>query len=293
MIGIMCDSANDISTTHLEKYGIKVAPIRIILGDKEYRDGDEGCLEAVQAYIKDHYAKTTQASFEDVKRLMLEFIAEGCNEIIGLTMSNQVSGTFNVFQLVAKEIMEANEGVRVEVIDTLSVSMGAGLLTIKAAQLRDMGKSVDEIVKQIKGTVTKHSRIMFVLPTMKYLVRGGRIGRVAGTLVDVMNIKPIVGIDENGVIYTHMKARGIDRATKKMIKEIQTEVDKRHVEALAIVYTGKMEATLNNVNLIRETFKDRIDAIYFNEINATLWSFSGAGLVGVSILTAYEGERND
>src|SRR6056297_92047 len=285
MIGIICDSANDISKDNVQKYAIKVAPIRIIIEGKEYRDGDEGCLEAVQEYIKDHFAKTTQVDFQDVKRLMNELIEEGCNEIIGLTMSNQVSGTINVFRLAAKEIMTEHDNVRVEVIDTLSVSMGAGILTLKAARLRDEGKSFDEIVKQIRAMVTTHSRIMFVVPTMKYLIRGGRIGKVAGTIVEVLNIKPIVAINEEGVIYTLMKARGIDKATKKMIQEIQHEVDKGHVEALAIVYTGSMESTMNNVKKIKDAFQGKINTIYLNEINATLWTYAGIGLVGVAIMT--------
>jgi DegV family protein with EDD domain len=289
MIGIICDSANDISKENLEKHGIKVAPIRIIIENKEFRDGDEGCLEAVKEYIKDHFVKTTQTAFQDVKDLMKGFIEAGCNEIIGLTMSNQVSGTNNVFQLAAKDIMAENEGVSVEVIDTLSVSMGSGLLTIKAAQLRDEGKAFDDIVRQMKSMVKNNSRIMFVLPTMKYLIMGGRIGKVVGTIVEVLNIKPIVAINEEGIIYTHSKARGIDKATKKMIKEIQNEVDRRKVESLAIVYTGKMPSTMKNVDTIREIFKDKIDTIYFNEINATLWTYAGIGLVGVSILTEYEG----
>jgi len=285
MIGIICDSANDISKDNIQRYSIKVAPIRIIIEGKEYRDGEEGCLEAVKEYIKDHFAKTTQAAFQDVKKLMNELIEEGCNEIIGLTMSNQVSGTNNVFQLVAKEIMTENDDVRIEVIDTLSVSMGAGILTLKAVSLRDEGKSFDEIVKQIRAMVTTHSRIMFVLPTMKYLIRGGRIGKVAGTIVEVLNIKPIVAINEEGVIYTLMKARGIDKATKKMIQEIQHEVDKGHVEALAIVYTGSMESTMNNVKKIKDAFQGKINTIYLNEINATLWTYAGIGLVGVAIMT--------
>lgn len=288
MIGIICDSANDISKDNVQRYAIKVAPIRIIIEGKEYRDGEEGCLEAVKEYIKDHFAKTTQTAFQDVKKLMNELIEEGCNEIIGLTMSNQVSGTNNVFQLVAKEIMTENDDVRIEVIDTLSVSMGAGILTLKAAGLRDEGHSFDEIVKQIRAMVTKHSRIMFVLPTMKYLIRGGRIGKVAGTIVEVLNVKPIVAITEEGVIYTLMKARGIDKATKKMIQEIQHEVDKGHVEALAIVYTGSMESTMNNVKRIKDAFEGKINTIYSNEINATLWTYAGIGLVGVAIMTEYK-----
>jgi len=292
MIGIICDSANDISKDNVQKYAIKIAPIRIIIEGKEYRDGDEGCLEAVQEYIKDHFAKTTQADFQDVKKLMNELIEEGCNEIIGLTMANQVSGTVNVFRLAAKEIMTENDQVRIEVIDTLSVSMGAGILTLKAARLRDEGKSFDEIVKQIRAMVTTHSRIMFVLPTMKYLIRGGRIGKVAGTIVEVLNIKPIVAINEEGVIYTLMKARGIDKATKKMIQEIQHEVDKGHVEALAIVYTGSMESTMNNVKMIKDTFEGKINIIYSNEINATLWTYAGIGLVGVAIMTEWKNNKS-
>ena len=288
MIGIICDSANDISKDNLQKYSIKVAPIRIIIEGTEYRDGEEGCLEAVKEYIKEHFAKTTQVAFQDVKKLINELIEEGCHEIIGLTMSNQVSGTNNVFQLVAKEIMKENQDVRIEVIDTLSVSMGAGILTLKAARLREEGKSFDEIVKQIRAMVTTHSRIMFVLPTMKYLIQGGRIGKVAGTIVEVLNIKPIVAINEEGVIYTLMKARGIDKATKKMIQEIQDEVDKGHVEALAIVYTGSMKSTMNNVEKIQAAFKDKINIIYSNEINATLWTYAGIGLVGVAILKKFE-----
>jgi fatty acid-binding protein DegV len=81
-----------------------------------------------------------------------------------------------------------------------------------------------------------------------------------------------------------MKARGIDKATKKMIQEIQHEVDKGHVEALAIVYTGSMKSTLNNVEKIQVAFEDKIKTIYSNEINATLWTYAGIGLVGVAIL---------
>lgn len=287
IIGIICDSANDISKEFIDKYNIKVAPIHIKIGDEEFRDGDKGCMEKLREYMKHSYAQTTQASFHDVKNLMNELINQGCKEIIGLTMSNQVSGTNNVFQLVSKELMKENEDVRIEIIDTLNISMGAGVLTLKAAQLRDVGKNFDEITEQIRSMVSRNSRIMFVVPTLKYLVRGGRIGKITGSIVEALNIKPVASINKEGIIYTYLKARGINNAVKKMIKEIEAEVDKGNIEALAIAYSGNMENTMKNVEKIRNSFKDTINTIYVGEINATLWCYAGIGLVGVAILTKY------
>src|SRR6056297_2175106 len=139
MIGIVCDTGTDVPDEVKHKAYVQVVKLKVLLGDEVIKDREEGNTERIIEFMKSGFPKTSLPSFHEVKEKFQNLIDQGINDIIALNLSSELSGTHNVFRLVAEDLLKENDSLRIEVMDTLSVSIGSGVLIAKTSEMIDEG----------------------------------------------------------------------------------------------------------------------------------------------------------
>lgn len=218
---IVTDSTADIPFEMVQEYGITVVPMQVLFGDESFLEGVN--LTAEQFYarlLRTHEMPTTTqtspSKYAEVYRSLLMERSEA--PIISIHISSGMSGTYQS-ALLGKAMLEEELGrsLDITVIDSLSASYGFGLQVVAAARLGVSGASVQDIVEEIER-LRKARHLYFLVDTMEYLQKGGRVGRAAALLGNLLNIKPILSVDEEGVIYAVDKARGRKKAVNRIIE---------------------------------------------------------------------------
>ncbi len=285
MIGVICDSGTDLPEEILKDPRLKMVPLKVILGDKEYKDVLEIGEEEVLSYMEDDFPKTSLPSQNDVKSAMLKMIDDGFDEIVGVNISSALSGTHNVFRMASESVKKEFPAVKIELIDSLNISIGSGFLAYKALQLIDAGKKFEDMMETLKSSIKK-SKLFYSIPTLKFLKAGGRIGRVSATLGEILNLKPVISVGDDGIYYTVAKGRGMQRAVDKMIQEALGFAQGKEVEVVGVYRTGDEEKTMELVNKIMGKVKTlKAPKILTGKVTASLLVHVGRGLVGLGILT--------
>ena len=187
MIKVVADSTCDLSQELIEKYNIQIAPLHIVLGEKEFKDGEEISPDEIYAWADEHEdtPKTSAIGFEDVMDIMKPLVGTK-DEMVVFTISGKKSTTVNVFRMVAEELEVEDQ---VSVIDSENLSTGIGLMVIKAAAMVQEGKNRVEICQAVEE-MKKKVKSSFVVDTLTYLHRGGRCSSVAALMGGVLKLHP-------------------------------------------------------------------------------------------------------
>lgn len=277
-IAIVADTTCDLPRKLLDQYNIKMMPLRVIFKDGEFRDRSEITPKELYDRIETEIPTTSLPSIVDINNLFSELKADGYTNVIVVTLSSKVSGTYNLAALAAHEF----EGLDIEVIDSKAVSIFYGLMVLEGA--RNLGlEDVDLIIEKMKK-VRDGVKGCHLLDTLKYLKKGGRIGKVQGTVAEMLNIKPIIGIDSEGVYKTVGKVRGRKKAIREMISMARSQfLDKKF--KLAIVHGNVEKDAEFMVNKIKEI--GQVDEVIVTELCAVSGVHTGPGIVGY---VAYEVE---
>lgn len=271
-IVLITDSASDISKEDTEKYNIKMLRFGIILDNKVYKDGVEITSKEVYERIKDTIISTSVPTLEEIRLLYEELKSEGYTHAIFIPISSGLSSIANMINLQSKEIKEINTYI----FNSKSISMGEGVQVIECAKLIKQGKTFDEIVQMLPQIRSKVS-LYFIVPTLDYLIRGGRIGRVTGKVGQTFNIKPVISVGDDGKYYTVANTRGWEAATSKMI----SIGDKLLDEHPSMVYI-RHAANEKDATYLFDHFKTHPNtkSASLGEISALAGVHSGPGLIG-------------
>lgn len=213
-IAIVTDSTSDLTQEWIKKYDIHILPLQVIYANQIYRDKVEISAEQVLNDMEREVPKTSLPLTADVIKLFDKLKEDGYTHMIGIFISSGLSGTYNMIRNIAADYESFFVS---EIIDSRTLSWGMGFGILAAAEEREKSGDFEQMVKAAKEAMT-NTRALFVIPTLYYLKKGGRMGRVEGTVGDLLDIKPIVGIDQggDGKYFTIKKVRG----KKKSIQAI-------------------------------------------------------------------------
>lgn len=202
-VRIIADSTCDLSKEIIDKYGITIVPLCIVLDEKSYFDGEEISPEEIYAWSNQHKTtpKTAAVPFDRVQAAYKDAVDAG-EDVIFFGISSEMSTTCNVARIVAED-----EGYnRVFVIDSRNLSTGIGLQIIRAAELATEGKSAEEIVAEIEGA-RGLVRASFVVDTLTFLARGGRCSSVTALMANTLKLHPQIVV-KDGKMGVTKKYRG-------------------------------------------------------------------------------------
>ena len=281
---ISCCSTADLNEEHFKSRDIKYVCFHFQLDGKDYPDDLGKSISFKEFYdrmAKGAMTKTSQVSVGEYIEYFEPFLKEG-KDIIHLTLSSGISGTLNSATIARDQLKDKYPDRKLYVIDSLAASAGYGLLMDKLAELRDMGMSIDQLYQ---WTIDNRLRCQhwFFVSDLKYLVRGGRVSKVAGAIGNALNICPLMNVDYLGRLIVRSKIRG-----KKNV--IKATVDK--MEELAengLKYDG--ECFISNsdcyedaravADMIEERFPNLKGRVKIYSIGTTIGSHTGPGTVAL------------
>lgn len=252
-ISIVTDSACDLPDEITRAHGIHVVPMILVFGDTALRDRVDIDAATFVERLRAGEASTTS---QPAPAAFLEYYARAAEDgesIINLSVASTLSGTSKSAEAAAKRF----EAAPVRVVDTLGASLLQGLLVLRAAELAEMGKSVDEIAAEITR-VRAQSGICFTVAVYDNLLRSGRVGRGRALLADWLNVKPILALNPDGAVEPVGRVRGMKNVLTRMLDYIETQAP-RSAQALrfGVIHVG-CEAVLDEARQeIRQRYGER------------------------------------
>lgn len=274
-IAILTDSCSDVPQQLLDRFSIYQLPLCINYKDRSYRDRVDILPEAVYENLENEIPHTSLPPMGEILGVIEKIIADGYNQIIIPVISSGLSGTYNAVRLACKEF----EQIKTAVIDTKNIALGSGFFSVYAAQLVEKQLGFEEIVKVLE-TKIKSSHIYYSLHTLHYLIKGGRLGRVEGVLGSILQIKPIITCDENGIYYTVAKVRGRKQSINRLIELVQEKIGNKKNYYLAICH-GYAQEEADRVKEVMKPYMDRAVLFMEGQISPALGVHTGPGLVGI------------
>ncbi|MTI80249.1 MAG: DegV family protein [Firmicutes bacterium] len=281
-IAVVTDSTSDISEDKALEYDIKLLPLKVVYHDRQYIDRVEIQPEEVYRSMEEETPKTSMPSPGETINLFHKLANEGYTDVIAIHISSGLSGTYQMVKSVAKQMKDT---INVEVVDSKALSLGLGFQALEARRLVQQGMSFNEVVDKVRS-LPERVRVIFVVKTLEYLRKGGRIGYVAGTIGEMLNVKPIISINEEGKYYTFDKVRGRKKSLNKLV-EIVKEYAKDKKLKLAVMHGDALE----EAKMIADKLKlPNLDIVSFNQIGPVMVVHTGPGLIGVAF---YEDEEDE
>lgn len=273
-IAIITDSSCDLTDQFLEEHHVGMLPLKIIYKEKEYRDRVEISCQEIYDRLSTEVPTTSLPSPSDVESMLNRLADEGFTHIIGVFISSGLSGTFNMVRQVADDFKRST----IELIDSKSLSLGLGFAVLDGVKAIEAGEGFKAVVERIK-TSAQNAKAFYVIKTLEYLKKGGRIGKVEGTVGDLLNIKPIISVNEEGVYFTYKKIRG----RKKSIQELVEIVKERATKPLRIgILHGDAEPEAKEMHGLIQQMNE-VKEIFFSQISPVLTVHTGPGLLGVIV----------
>lgn len=280
-IALLTDSCADISPRLARENGIFVVPLRILCRDGEYRDGVDITPDEIYRRLRGgELPKTSLPSGEDIGKALREIIDEGYDAVIALMLSSGLSGTFNMARLIGEEC----EGkLEVEVFDSLSASLGQGMMALQLAEDIKNGMSWEELTKRRAPALVKNTVAHFSVDTLEFLEKGGRIGKVTATAGMMLNIKPILGFAPDGQLRSAAKVRGRNQVMDKLVALTVKACGDHKRYNLAVASGGSPAEDLEKLKAKLTAALPDYDHIWEGEIDCTLSTYIGDGILGAAV----------
>ncbi len=281
-VRIISDSACDLPAHMVREHDIELLPMMIRFGDQVFSEGVD--LKPRQFYdlltAKVHHPVTGPPGPEEIAALFSKNIKN--RDVVALHISNKLSQTVSNARKAAATALAAvkREGDSppcLEVVDTLNVSLGLGFLTLFAARMAARGDSAQVIAGNLRR-FRERVQVLFLVDTLEYLVRGGRIGKARGWIASLLGIKPILGLVDGEVVPVD-KVRGGRAAHPRLIELMHERLDKGQPLVAAIVHANAPAWADRLLKLVEESFE--LAESWVGEMGAATGAHVGPGALAI------------
>lgn len=276
-IAVLVDTCCDVPKTMIDQYGMYIIPLKINYRDKEFFDGIDITAEEVYEGLKTEVPKTSLPSGEQILNIFEQIRKDGYENLIVVTISSGLSGTNNMINLIARDY----EGMNTFVLDTKNISIASGFHAIQAARYIEQGLSFTKIKDNLQRGVA-NCKIFFVVETLEYLQKGGRIGLVASLFGNALNLKPIISCNEEGIYYTVSKVRGRKQSLSKT-KELALDYANEHKRYNVAIMNGNAPDTANEIKACILEQLPGCDVFVEGQVSPALGVHTGPGAIGIAI----------
>lgn len=275
-IAILVDSCSDVPSDVLRAADMALAPMNVIFRDRVYED--RITITPAEFYRRQakEPASTASPTGKRIVEAYEQIQASGYTHVIAVSISAALSGTYQEMKLLAED-----SPLTVHVVNTRSVGIGSGFAAIYAAQLRQQGWSFDQIVTEVER-VTAQTKVFFYVPSLKYLQAGGRIGRVAGMAGTLLNVKPIISCDDDGVYYPIAKVRGEKRTLNKLMALVGQTVGSATKVNIAVVDGANPTLREDMLQRLKAAYP-QVTQWYAGDVSPALGVHTGPGLIGIGV----------
>lgn len=277
---ITTDTTSDLPKYYIEEHGIEVLPLTYVLEGITYNQ-DNG-LEFSEFYNKMRNGSmptTSQINPEEAKAEFCKILDTGV-DILHIAFSSGLSGSYNSTRIAAEELMEENPNYKIIVIDSLCAALGEGLLVHKAVKLKKQGKQMEEIAEWIEKNKL-HVCHNFTPDDLFHLYRGGRVSKAAAVLGTMVNVKPILHVDNEGHLIPISKVRGRKKSlitlVDKMEEQIGSYLDENKEDGIFIGHGDTPEDAQFVADLVKERFG--IESFLIDYIGPVIGAHTGPGII--------------
>lgn len=275
---ITSDTTCDLPKDYLDQHGLRLLPLYYSFNDEVF--GDKTELEPAAFYdrMRGGAMPTTMAvNPESARGIFMEFIKEGY-DILHISFSSGLSGSCSVALTVAAELCEENPGTKITVVDSLSASLGEGLLVHKAIQLKESGKTFDEIADWLEKNKL-HLCHMFTVDDLHHLHRGGRVSKTTAIIGTLINVKPVLHVNNEGHLIPLNNVRGRKKALVSLVDQMEKRLAGYQNNEVFISHGDCPEDAEFVASMVRERFG--IQNITINYVCPTIGAHSGPGTVAL------------
>lgn len=277
-IGILVDTTCDLDLDYLKEKNIKVLPLQIIFNDgRTFRDRFEISFDEVIDSLEQYETKTSLPSMQEGVDAFESFIGEGYTHILTFMLASTLSGTYNMVETLSHEYKDK---LVINNIDSKTVTFGNGHFIVEAQKMIEEGKSFEDISAYVDASIKKQE-IFLAVESLKHLIRGGRVSKVAGFVGEALDIKPILNIDRECKITPRDRARGRKKSIIKLVDMHKEAAHGKEIEKIYVMHGARMD----DAELMRDKFKDISDApIEIHQIGSLVSVHAGPGLIGAVVI---------
>jgi DegV family protein with EDD domain len=280
VIRIVTDTDSNLPQDVVDEYGITLVPIQIIFGDKVLRERID--LTDAESYrmmsAAKELPKTSQPPIGAFKTAYEDILAgEPDAQILSIHISNKLSGTIASARQAADLLPDAD----ITLFDTLSASLGQGLMVVRAAEMARQGADVAAILKTLEA-MRERMEVFFVLNTLEYLAKGGRIGKASHLVGQLLDIKPILVL-EDGEIDAHSRHRTWRRAVDALCELIMASAEGAESIHIGVLHAVSEEPARALAGELAEALKPA--TLILGEVGPGLGVHTGPGALGLCWIT--------
>lgn len=281
---ISCCSTADLSAEHFKKRNIPYICFHYELDGKHYLDDLGQTMpfdEFYKAMENGADTKTSQVNADEFEAYFEPFLKEG-KDILHVTLSSGISGTVNSALIAKDELAERYPDRKIYIVDSLGASSGFGLLMETLADLRDEGKSIDELYGWVEAN-KKKLQSWFFSTDLTFYIKGGRVSKASGFIGGVLNICPLLNINVEGKLIPRFKIRTKKKVIRTIVEKMEEYAENRldYSGKCFISHSACYEDARAVADLVEEKFPNLNGKVLINSIGTTIGSHTGPGTVAL------------
>lgn len=282
---ITADSTVDLPKAFLEEKQVPVVSLSYIIDGATYRDGEGLTSKEFYDKIREGAMPTTSQVNPEQARALFEPILKGGTDILHIAFTSGLSGTYNSCRIAAEELSEEYPDRKIVVVDSLCAASGGGMLLYKALELKEQGKSFDEIVTWVEENKL-HVCHDVTVDDLFHLHRGGRVSKASAVVGTIIKIKPIIHVNDEGKLIVIGKERGRKKALQTLVERMEEKSQGFENDIVMITHGDALEDAGYVKGLIQDKFG--ITNIMINPLGTVIGSHTGPGVIALF----YMGNRN-
>ena len=275
---ITTDNNSDLPESYFREHGVGCTYLSYAMDGKIYTHGN--FLPEHQFYeaMRNGSLPTTAQANPEITREMMEpYLKEG-KDILHIAFSSGLSGTCSSAILAAQELMEEYPERKIVVVDSLAASLGQGLLVYFAQQKKEAGEDMDAVAQWAENNKL-HIVHMFTVDDLYHLYRGGRLSKTAAVVGSVLNIKPVLHVDNEGKLVPVGKVRGRKKALLELVKAMEEKTQGSETDTVFISPGDCKEDAEFVAEKVRERY--RVKTMIINHVGAVIGAHSGPGTLAL------------
>lgn len=275
---ISTDSTCDLPASYISEHNLTIQPLYYIVDDVVY--GGDNKLTEKEFYDRMAAGSTTSTMATNPEHIRLSFenILKSGKDILHIGFSSGLSSSYNNAAAVARELLEDYPEAKITVIDSLCASLGQGLLVNSAVTMKASGSSLDETAEWVEANklCLCHE---FTVDDLNYLQRGGRIKKSVAVLGTLINVKPVLHMDNEGHLISMYNVRGRKKSLISLVDTMAKKVGSKKNDLVYICHSDCIDDVMFVESLIKERFG--IENFLVNWISPTIGSHTGAGTISI------------
>lgn len=276
-VKILTDSGCDLSEKHYNEFDIEMIPLTVHLDEKQYEDGKTiQPMKVYEAMREGKTPKTSQVSLQVFHDTFLTY-AKSKQPVVYIAFSSALSGTYQTAKMAEQQVKESYPDAPIHILDTKCASLGQGLVVLQAAKLAKKGASA-EVIMEDAAHRAKHMEHIFTVDNLEYLQRGGRVSKTAAFMGTLLNIKPLLHVEEGKLIPLE-KIRGQKKVLKRMVEVMEERGADLENQTIGISHGDDPERAEQLASLIKEKFN--VKHIEIEMIGAAIGAHAGPGTLAI------------